>query len=101
LPRRTRTEIVGSILKAARPTATRAHIRYQVRLPDYLLEDWLNEMIAKRLLYELEKGEVYSTSEKGEEYLQNLAVLLEQAKIYREKRIILGKMLTTRPPLQE
>jgi hypothetical protein len=53
-------------------------------------------LVARGLVYELRKDKAYETSTKGEEYLKNLSVLVEQAWIFKEKRERLERMLTAK-----
>ena len=66
--KRGRFEIIYDILQVARKNAQKTHILYGANLSFYMLEKYLNLLVAQELMEE-NKG-VFSVTEKGKEFME-------------------------------
>src|SRR5919205_3349672 len=72
MPTRTRDEVIGQILEAAREGSLRTNIMYKSFVSFDKLQGLLDRLIADELL-EQEKGElVYRTTQKGLDFMNKL-----------------------------
>jgi len=91
---RNRLQITQAILEVARDGVGKTRIMYQANLSFKLLEDYLTVLVRAGLL-KVKEGDrkMYTTSEKGLQFLRDFEALERYAELATEKKNDLTRML--------
>ena len=82
---RSRVEIVADILKVASDGALKTHIMYKCNLSYKLLQQYLAETINAGLISSKGSRKQYTTTEKGEQFLQQFKAYIRHSEEVRRE----------------
>jgi predicted transcriptional regulator len=84
---RSRSDIVGEILKHAQEGKSKTKIMYEAYLSFTQLNEYLTILTANSMLYYDKKAKTYTTTTKGLEYLKQSAIMGDMLSINKPKKI--------------